>query len=117
MLIATDVLSGLLVFVFGGGALGKLLRAKSQVQTAERLRIPWRRYQLIWVPEAAAALGLLAGFATAPLGAAAASGLVVLMVGAVSFRVRVRDAVFFLFGDSVLLALAATTAALRIASG
>jgi hypothetical protein len=41
MQIATDVLSGLLVFVFGGAAAGKLLGAKSQVQTAERLHIGW----------------------------------------------------------------------------
>ncbi len=46
MLIATDVLSGLLVFVFGGGAVGKLVRAKSQIRTAERLRIRWQRYRL-----------------------------------------------------------------------
>jgi hypothetical protein len=32
MLIAADVLSGLLVFVFGGGAAGKLLGAKSQAR-------------------------------------------------------------------------------------
>ena len=117
MLIATDVLSGLLVFVFGSGAVGKLVRAKSQMRTAERLRIQWRRYRLIWVPEAAAALGLLAGFAIAPLGIAAAIGLALLMAGALSFRLRVRDSAAFLLGDGMLLALAATTAALRITSG
>ena len=117
MLVATDVLSGLLVFVFGGGAVGKLVRAKSQVRTSERLRIRWQRYRLICVPEAAAALGLLAGFALAPLGAAAAIGLVLLMAGALAFRVRARDSAAFLLGDGVLLALAAATAALRLTSG
>jgi DoxX-like family len=117
MLIATDLLSGLLVFVFGGGAVGKVVRAKSQVQTAERLHIRWERYRLIGAPEAAAALGLLAGFAAAPLGAAAAIGLVLLMAGALSFRVRVHDAAAFLLGDGALLALAAATAVLRITSG
>lgn len=114
MLIATDVLSGLLMFVFGGGALGKLTSAKSQLRTAARLRISWQRYRLIAVPEAAAAFGLLAGFAKAPLGAAAAAGLVLLMGGAVGFRLRVRDAAFFVVGDSVLLALAAATLVLRL---
>ena len=88
MPIATDVLSGLLVFVFGGGAAGKLLHAKSQVRTAERLRIRWQGYRRIWMLEAAAALGLLAGFVAAPLGAAAAIGLVLLMSGALRFRDR-----------------------------
>jgi hypothetical protein len=116
MLMTSDVLSALLIFVFGGGAVGKLLRAQSQVQTAERLRIGWQRYRLIGVPEAAAALGLLAGFAIAPLGTAAAIGLVLLMAGALGFRIRVRDSAAFLLADGLLLALAATTALLRIAS-
>jgi DoxX-like family len=114
MLIATDVLSGLLVFVFGGGAAGKLLGAKSQVQTAERLHIRWDRYRRIWILEGAAVLGLLAGFGAAPLGAVAAIGLVILMAGALVFRVRVHDSVAFLIGDGVILTLAAGTAALRI---
>ncbi len=117
MLIAGDLLSGLLIFVFGGGAVGKLLRAQSQVQTAQRLRIGWQRYRLIGAPEAAAALGLLAGFAIAPLGAAAAIGLALLMAGALAFRLRVRDSAPFLLADGLLLAFAATTALLRIASG
>src|SRR5262245_7268240 len=103
MLVATDVLSGLLAFVFGGGAVGKLVHAKSQVHTADRLRIPWRRYRRIWALEGAAALGLLVGFAVAPLGAAAAIGLALLMAGAIGFRVRVHDAAAFLAGDGVLL--------------
>ena len=117
MLIASDVLSGLLVFVFGGGAVGKVFRAKAQVRTAERLRLHWERYRLIAAPEAAAAVGLLAGFAAAPLGAAAAIGLVLLMAGALGLRARARDGAAFLLGDGVLLALAATTAVLRITSG
>jgi hypothetical protein len=117
VLVTTDVLSGLLVFVFGGGAVGKLVRAKSQVQTADRLRIPWQRYRRISALEGAAALGLLAGFGIAPLGAAAAIGLAILMAGAIGFRIRVHDSVPFLVGDGVLLALAATTAALRLTVG
>src|SRR5262245_14913151 len=103
MLVATDVLSGLLAFVFGGGAVGKLVQAKSQVLTAERLRIRWERYRRIGALEGAAALGLIAGFAIAPLGAAAAIGLALLMTGAIGFRARVHDAVPFLVGDGVLL--------------
>jgi|SRR5579864_3282212 len=116
-MLTADLLSGLLVFAFGGAAVGKLVRQKQQVQTAEKLRIRWRRYRLIAVPEAAAAVGLLAGFATAWLGAAAAIGLVVLMTGALAFRFRVRDSAGFLLGDALLLGLAVATAALRLQTG
>jgi hypothetical protein len=44
---------------------------------------------------------------------AAAIGLVLLMAGAVMFRLRVHDAVGFVLGDASLLVLAAVTAALR----
>lgn len=117
MMLAADVLSGMLAFVFGSAAAAKLVRQKQQVLTAEKLRIPWRRYRWIGVPEAAASAGLLAGYASAPLSAAAASGLVLLMAGALAFRVRVRDSIGFLFGDATLLGLAAATAALIVTAG
>ena len=114
MTLIADVFSGVLVVAFGGAAIAKLVGQKQQVLTAEKLHIPWHRYRLIAVPEAGATAGLLVGYATAPLGAAAALGLVVLMAGALTFRLRIRDSAGFLFGDAVLLGLAAATAALRI---
>ena len=117
MMLAADVLSGVLAFVFGSAAVAKLVGQKQQVLTAEKLRISWSRYRWISIPEAAAATGLLAGYASAPLAAAAASGLVLLMAGALTFRLRVRDSIGFLFGDAVLLGLAATTAVLLVTAG
>jgi len=113
MSVATVVLSVLLAFVFGAGAAGKLTKARSEAGKASKLKIPWPRYRLIAVPEAAASAGLLAGLAVAPLGIAAAAGLVALMAGALAFRLRVRDAIVFLAGDAALLVLAAVTATLR----
>jgi hypothetical protein len=113
MFIAAAVLSGLLAFLFGAGAIGKLTHIRSQVDTAAKLHIPWSRYRLIAVPEAAAAVGLLGGLWFAPLGVAAAIGVVMLMAGAVGFRIRAHDAVGFVAGDAVLLALAGLTAVLR----
>jgi hypothetical protein len=98
-MLAADVLSGVLAFVFGSAAVAKLVGQKQQVLTAEKLRISWRRYRWIAVPEAAA------------------SGLVLLIAGALTFRVRVRDSVGFLLGDATLLALAAATAALFVTGG
>ena len=112
-----DVFSGVLIFAFGGAAVGKLVRQRQQLRTAEKLRIRWRRYRLIAVPEAAACVGLLAGYSTAWPGAAAAIGLVLLMTGALAFRLRVRDSAGFLLGDAVLLGLAVATAALRLQTG
>ena len=114
MMLVADLFSGLLVFAFGGGAIGKLVRQKQQLQTAEKLRIPWGRYRWIGAPEAAATIGLLVGYARAPFAAAAAIGLVVLMAGALTFRLRIHDSAAFLLGDAALLGLAAATAVLRI---
>ena len=114
MFLATAVLSGLLAFVFGAGAVGKLTKMRSQLDTASKLQIPWARYLLIAVPEAAGAVGLLVGLGVAPLGVAAASGLVALMAGALAFRIRVRDSMIpFLLGDAALLVLAGVTATMR----
>jgi hypothetical protein len=117
VMVAADVFSGVLAFVFASAAIAKLLRQRQQVQTAEKLQIPWNRYRLIAAPEAAASAGLLIGFAIAAVGAAAAAGLVVLMAGALAFRLRIHDAAGFLLGDAALLGLAATTAVLRVAVG
>jgi len=114
MVLVADLFSGLLAFVFGSAAIGKLLRQRQQVQTAEKLRIPWNRYRLIAAPEAAASVGLLIGYASAPFAAAAAIGLVFLMACALAFRVRIHDSAGFLLGDATLLGLAAATAVLRI---
>jgi hypothetical protein len=114
MVLVADLFSGALAFAFGSAAVAKLFRQKQQVQTAEKLRIPWNRYRWIGAPEAAASIGLLIGYASSPFAAAAAIGLVVLMTGALAFRLRIRDSVGFLLGDAVLLALAAATAVLRM---
>jgi hypothetical protein len=114
MTIVADVLSGLLTFVFGSASIAKLLRQKQHVNTAAKLRIPWERYRWIGVPEAAAAIGLLIGYASTPFGVAAGIGLAVLMAGALFFRLRIHDTAGYLLGDAVLLGLAAATAVLRL---
>jgi hypothetical protein len=113
MFIATVVLSGILAVVFGAGAVGKVTRMRSQVETAAKLGIRWRRYRLIALPEAAAAVGLLAGLGFAGLGVASAIGLVALMAGAVVFRVKARDGLGFVLGDATLMVFAIVTAVLR----
>jgi DoxX-like protein len=115
--LVADLFSGLLAFVFASAAIGKLVRQRQQVQTAEKLRIRWDRYRWIAAPEAAASVGLLVGYASAPFAAAAAIGLVVLMAGALIFRLRVHDSAGFLLGDVALLGLAAATSVLHMTAG
>jgi hypothetical protein len=117
MAIVADVFSGLLAFVFGSAAIAKLVGQKQQVETAAKLQIVWDRYRWIGVPEAAAFIALLIGYASAPFGAAAGIGLAVLMAAALFFRLRIHDSAGYLIGDAALLGLAATTAALRISTG
>src|ERR1043165_8764845 len=114
MVLVADLLSGVLAFVFGSAALAKLLRQKQQVQTAEKLRIPWHRYRWISAPEGAACIGLLIGYANAAFAAAASTGLVALMAGAIAFRLRIHDSLGFLLGDTALRGLAAATAVLHM---
>jgi DoxX-like protein len=114
VLIAADVTTGVLALVFLAAGLQKLARAQQQVATAQRLRIPWGRFRLIALPEIAASLGLAAGYAVMPLGAAAAAGLTLLMVGAIVSRLRVRDSAAFVLGDLTFLGAAAAVAALRL---
>src|SRR5262245_47997282 len=116
MVVVADLFSGVLVFVFGSAAVGKLARQRQQVQTAEKLRIPWDRYRWIAAPEAAASGGLLIGYVSAPFAIAAATGLVVLMAGALAFGLRIPDSAGLLRGDAALLGLAAATAVLRMAA-
>lgn len=113
MVVAADVLSSVLAFVFFGAGSGKLTHARQQVATADRLRVSWDRYRLVAVPELLAAIGLIAGFAFAPVGVAAAIGLALLMIGAFSLRVRVRDSAGFLLGDSAIFGLAVAAAIVR----
>ena len=60
--------------------------------------------------------GALVGLVFAPIGIAAAGGLVLLMTGALASRIRVHDAAPFLLGDGTFIVLAAATAITRIAS-
>jgi DoxX-like family len=117
MVLVADLFSGLLAFVFGGAVIGKLAGQRQQVLTAQKLRIPWNRYRWIAAPEAAASVGLLIGYASAPFATAAAIGLVLLMAGALTFRLRIHDSAGFLLGDLALLGLAAATAVLRMTAG
>src|SRR5579864_8242329 len=72
-------------------ALGKLTAQPKMVASASHFSIPWPSYRLIGVAEVAAVAGVLAGLCWIPIGVAAASGMAVLLVGALSVHRRAGD--------------------------
>jgi uncharacterized membrane protein YphA (DoxX/SURF4 family) len=94
-------------------AAGKLTGQPKMRQSAAHFGIPWTRYRLIGVAEAAAAAGVLIGLWWHPLGAAAAAGMALLLAGALISHRRAADS-----GKDMapaLIALALTIAYLAIA--
>ena len=72
-------------------AFGKLTAQPKMLASASHFGIPWPSYRLIGVAELAAVAGVLAGLYWLPIGVAAASGMVVLLIGAVSVHRRAGD--------------------------
>src|SRR5271165_6842311 len=72
-------------------ALGKATAQPKMLASASHFGIPWPSYRLIGVAELAAVAGVLAGLFWLPLGVAAASGMAVLLVGALTVHRRVGD--------------------------
>jgi hypothetical protein len=73
--------------------LAKVLGQPRMRKAAAHFGIPWRGYQLIGVAELAAAGGVLVGLWYHPLGLAAASGMAVLLLGALTSHRRSGDTV------------------------
>ena len=70
------------------------LTGTAQMRTAaEHFGIPWNRYRVIGILEAAAAAGVLAGICWRIVGLAAALGMVALLVGAAIMHRRAHDAI------------------------
>lgn len=116
MFVATVILSVLLALAFAGAGVSKILAQPKMVEAAAHFGLPVRSFRSIGLVEVAAAAGLLIGLAWAPLGIAAAAGLVLLMIGAVVFHVRAKDPVGAMAPVLVLTVLSLITLVLRITS-
>ncbi|MER6989013.1 DoxX family protein [Saccharopolyspora hirsuta] len=114
MRIVLGVLSVVLALAFL--AIGGMKIFNTQVFVAQ-LGLPSAMAVVIGVLEVAGALGLLAGFRIRILGALAALGLAVLLVGAVGFHVLQGDLLVNGLLPVVLLVLAAATAVLHFRQG
>ena len=106
MEVAANILAVLLGLIFLMHGITILRGHEVQVQTAGILGWTYERYRLVAIPEIAAGIGLLAGFWVRWLAAAAAFGLVVLMLCAAVLRARVKDEPRNIVGDVVLALIA-----------
>ena len=86
-------LSLLLALACMGPAAAKLAGAPAVRASAAHFGIPWNRYRLISVPELAAVIGVIAGLKVHALGAAAACGMVILLIAALIAHRRARDSI------------------------
>ena len=111
MYIALSILLAAACLVPGSA---KLLGHPKMQKSAAHFGIPWRHYRLIGVAELAAAAGVLAGLWWHPLGVAAATGMVVLLIGALITHRRALDTAKEM--APALLTLAITIAYLAIAA-
>lgn len=76
-----------------GAGISKVTGQPAMRESADHFSIAWGRYRLIGFAEIAAAIGIVLGIWFNGLGLAAGLAVVALMLGAVGFHVRFRDAV------------------------
>ncbi|AKU18132.1 DoxX family protein [Luteipulveratus mongoliensis] len=91
MFIVTAVVSVALALILILSAYGKLTGDPRQAETLDRVEVPVRLRPVLAALEIAGAIGLVAGLWLAPLGIAAAIGLVLYFVGAVGAHLRKSD--------------------------
>ena len=100
-------LSSLLAAVCLVPGVAKVFGQPRMRKAAAHFGIPWRGYQLIGMAELAAAGGVLAGVWWHALGLAAASGMALLLIGALASHRRAGDTIKETTPALVALAIAA----------
>ncbi|MFI6520297.1 DoxX family protein [Spirillospora sp. NPDC050679] len=103
-------LSAVLALAPLAGGTAKLAGAPATRRDADRFGLPFPAYRLIGLSEIAAAAGLLLGLLWWPIGAAASTGLVCLMAGAVLAHRRAGDPPGKTAAPAAVAALAVATA-------
>jgi len=116
MFIAAAVLSVLLALAFAGASLPKLSGKDAMAAQLHNLGVSAGFMRVIGALEALGAAGLIVGLWIGVLGVAAATGLALLMAGAVATHVKAHDTAKNTAGSLVLLVLGAAAAALRLAA-
>jgi hypothetical protein len=91
MFVATIILSVLLAAMFCVSAFFKITRRQPFVQVYAEIGVPERWLNALAAALLAGALGLLVGLWLAPIGIAAAIGLILYFIGGVGFHVKAKD--------------------------
>ena len=91
MFVAYTIVGSVLALALLGSAYAKLTRNKQIVAGLTGIGVPLGMFPFLATCEAAGAIGLLIGLGYAPLGIAAATGVVVYFIGAVGAHLRKRD--------------------------
>ncbi|MFD4183986.1 DoxX family protein [Rhodococcus sp. NPDC058514] len=91
MFVATAIVSVLLAALLGFAAIRKLSHRDRVVQTYARVGVPEDRLNSLAAILLAGAAGLILGLIWAPLGIAAALGVICYFIGAVVFHIRSHD--------------------------
>lgn len=110
MFIALSALLGIACLV---PATAKLRSHPKMLASASHFGIPWARYRLIGFAELAAAIGVLVGLGWTAWGLAAASGMALLLAGALVTHRRAGDALTH--AAPAVVALAISLAYLAVA--
>lgn len=112
----TRILFAALALGFANGAVGTLRQASPYVEIMRRVGVGHRAAVAIATVELLAAAGLVVGLFRPQLGAVAAGGLVLLMIGAVTFHLRAGDARGGVL-PAVLGAMSGVAVALGVSAG
>ena len=104
---ATPVLAAVLVVAFGAAGYAKLAAVPAMRAAAEHVGYSVDAYRRIGVLEILGVLGILVGAAVPVIGALAATGLILLLGGAVTVHLRNGDGIRELVPSLVLGAVAA----------
>ncbi|HEX2307280.1 MAG TPA: DoxX family protein [Jatrophihabitantaceae bacterium] len=91
MFVVTVILTIVLCVAYLASGAMKIAGLPMARDAAEHFGIPWNGYRGIGVLEWAAVAGLLIGLGVPALGVAAATGIVLLMIGAMIFHLRAGD--------------------------
>jgi uncharacterized membrane protein YphA (DoxX/SURF4 family) len=110
-IVVAALLSVLLVF----SASGKLTKNEKQIESLSKAGVPLKMLPPLAALEIAGAIGLVIGIFYAPLGIAAAIGVVLYFVGAIIAHIRSND-VKGISGPAPVLVFAAATLVLRVVS-
>jgi hypothetical protein len=105
--IAYTIVAIILAVGLVGSARAKLVHDAKVTKSLTGIGVPESWFPFLSACEIAGAVGLLAGIWLAPLGVAAAIGVILYFIGAVTAHLRVRDAGWPLPAAIGLLAVAA----------